>query len=116
MTCAQRARPKHAGFFRKSIQNFSVEQAPYASFELLQDVYGKMSKAEHRRNIIQVYDVDGHVGGPQLRDDVYTVHLAPVGNPCHGPPDGLRMLARAVSGVLAGLAALHSEGTDEWHE
>ena len=99
-----------AGFFRKSIANFATEQAPFASFELLQDVYSQMSKPEHRRHIIQVYDIEGHAG-PQLLNDVYTVHVAPVGVPCQGAPADLRTLARAVSGVLRGLAALHSEGT-----
>ncbi|PNW78119.1 hypothetical protein CHLRE_10g465000v5 [Chlamydomonas reinhardtii] len=97
------------GFFRKSIANFATEQAPFASFELLQDVYSQMSKPEHRRHIIQVYDIEGHAG-PQLLNDVYTVHVAPVGVPCQGAPADLRTLARAVSGVLRGLAALHSEG------
>ena len=99
-----------AGFVRKSIASFATEQAPFASFEVLQDVYSKMSKPEHRRNIIQVYNIEGHAG-PQLLNDVYTVHLAPVGVPCQGAPTDLRILAGAVSGVLRGLAALHSEGT-----
>eukprot|EP00198_Chlamydomonas_reinhardtii_P009022 XP_001698359.1 predicted protein [Chlamydomonas reinhardtii] len=97
------------GFVRKSIASFATEQAPFASFEVLQDVYSKMSKPEHRRNIIQVYNIEGHAG-PQLLNDVYTVHLAPVGVPCQGAPTDLRILAGAVSGVLRGLAALHSEG------
>ncbi|KAG2439713.1 hypothetical protein HYH02_010592 [Chlamydomonas schloesseri] len=97
------------GFVRKSIANFTTKHAPFTSFELLQEVYRKMSKEEHRRHIIQVYDVEGHAG-LQLCDDVYIVHLAPVGVPCEGPPADLRTLARAVSGVLRGLAALHSEG------
>ncbi|KAG2428215.1 hypothetical protein HXX76_011895 [Chlamydomonas incerta] len=97
------------GFVRKSIANFATTQAPFASFELLQDVYSKMAKAEHRRHIIQVDDIAGHAG-PQLVDDVYIVHLAPVGVPNQGPPADLHDLARAVSGVLRGLAALHSEG------
>ncbi|KAG2422912.1 hypothetical protein HXX76_015664 [Chlamydomonas incerta] len=97
------------GFVRKSIANFATKQAPFASFELLKDVYTKMAKVTHRRHIIQVYNIAGHAG-PQLVDDVYIVHLAPVGVPNRGPPADLHALAHAVSGVLHGLAALHSEG------
>ncbi|KAG2440071.1 hypothetical protein HXX76_004185 [Chlamydomonas incerta] len=97
------------GFIRKSIANFTTKHAQFTSFELLQDMYSRMSKAEHQRYIVQVYNNDG-LAGLQLLNDVYVVHLAPVGVPCHGPPADLRNLARAMSGVLRGLAALHSEG------
>ncbi|KAG2497148.1 hypothetical protein HYH03_004739 [Edaphochlamys debaryana] len=40
----------------------------------------------------------------------YEVYLAPVGEPCLGPPANEAVAARAVHGVLCVLAALHSEG------
>ncbi|KAG2454326.1 hypothetical protein HYH02_001352 [Chlamydomonas schloesseri] len=98
------------GFFRKSIRQFSLH-ARYTSFKLLQELYGKMSEQKHRLSIIQACDVNG-VAGPRLQqhDDTYVVHLAPVGQPCMGPPATESDLACAVLGVLSGLAALHSEG------
>lgn len=102
--------PAAPGFFRKSIRQFSLH-ARYTSFKLLQELYGKMSERKHRLSIIQACNVNG-VAGPRLQqhDDTYVVHLAPVGQPCMGPPATESDLACAVLGVLRGLAALHSEG------
>lgn len=103
-------RPQHTGCFRKVIREFASEHAQYGSFELLQCVYRQMAQKKHRSKIIQACDIDGHIG-PRLLDNTYTVHLAPVGDPCSGPPADPLDLPCAVAGVLGGLAALHSEGT-----
>eukprot|EP00198_Chlamydomonas_reinhardtii_P010004 XP_001699341.1 predicted protein [Chlamydomonas reinhardtii] len=97
------------GCFRKVIREFASEHAQYGSFELLQCVYRQMAQKKHRSKIIQACDIDGHIG-PRLLDNTYTVHLAPVGDPCSGPPADPLDLPCAVAGVLGGLAALHSEG------
>ncbi len=68
-----------------------------------------------RHAIVQACDD----GGPRLptldpEADEYVVHLTPVGVPCHGPPETEASLARAVRGVLRGLAVLHSAGSYAW--
>ncbi|KXZ54438.1 hypothetical protein GPECTOR_5g90 [Gonium pectorale] len=101
------------GVIRKCIRHFSRTHAEqFASFELLQELYAKMSKSEHRRDIIQACSSDGgdEGAGPRLERDEYVVYLAPVGVPCTGPPETEAALASAVLGVLRGLVALHSKG------
>ncbi|KAG2499097.1 hypothetical protein HYH03_003280 [Edaphochlamys debaryana] len=97
------------GFIRKSIFNFHKVQAPYTSFELLQKLYREMSTYDNPCVIIQARGGDGPAG-PRLENDTYVVHLAPVGVPCSKPPETEADVARAVHGVLRGLAALHGKG------
>lgn len=117
------------GFVRKAIKPFRKKHAKYASFELLCEMYQRIWEADpsritqaaeaaagaaadpSRHAVVQACDDQG----PRLptldqQADEYVVHLAPVGVPCHRPPDTERALARAVHGVLCGLAVLHGAG------
>ncbi|KAG2488995.1 hypothetical protein HYH03_012434 [Edaphochlamys debaryana] len=98
------------GYVRKRIPNFEREHAPYTSFELLRDLYRAVSELDDPSVIIQACGGGAGAAGPRLEGDTYTVDVAPVGVPCLGPPATEAEVARAVHGVLRGLAALHSKG------